>query len=115
MNVNRLTILRNFMATEVPEDRYNQSLFWCDSRGCASGWATQCPDLQADGLSLIHDAPTYKGSNGSDAVRSFFDLTFVEYAHAFRFDSNIDPTNKHETIRHIDEVLTGQIKERENA
>jgi len=63
MNKERLLLLAEFLETKVPEDRFDYTTVvgsnWkyaldlsCGTVACALGWATQIPELAAEGLTL---------------------------------------------------------------
>ena len=122
MNERRLTILREFLRDEVPVDMYDQHSY---SHGnvdegilhsaCALGWATQCPALQSEGLENYYKDgidiwPSYMGNTSAcGSAREFFSINMNQFMHIFGVSANIDSTNKFEAIRHIDEVLSGEI------
>jgi hypothetical protein len=121
MDERRLTILRNFLRDEVPADKYWQRGYgFFDEikshvvKACALGWATQCPSLQNEGL--IGDCrgnmiwPEYQGDSSPCRVaQKFFCIDRSQFDHIFGTFANKDAEDKFETIRHIDEVLSGEI------
>lgn len=119
MNERRLTILREFLQNEVPADRYLQKGYgyFEDNvlvSACALGWATQCTTFQSEGLidgKFDHLVwPVYQDIRSPyQAAKAFFDITSTQCDHIFSVHANYESTNKFETIRHIDEVLSGEI------
>ena len=98
-----LNILANWMESHVPDDRFNYAIIigsnwqghldWsCGTSGCAIGWGSTCPALQAQGLVPMeeHRSNEFVGSAGADLwknAKRIFRLTSREMQYLFQPES----------------------------
>ncbi|MEN7527876.1 hypothetical protein [Cupriavidus sp. DL-D2] len=82
-DIARLKTLRAFLATR-PEAETNLARWHCGTQFCTLGWATQLPEFQQAGLSLVEETDGYEhyypphfghSDLGFSAGATFFGLT----------------------------------------
>lgn len=102
MNIERLTLLRQFLLANVKDEQLQMKNWVCGTERCAIGWATECPELKSQGLTL-KGLPKLDGSEsnniepyyitwyGFPAIEEFFDLTGKQAQWLFNHDAYQNP------------------------
>lgn len=89
-NIARLKTLRAFLATR-PDARTQLDRWHCGTQFCALGWATQIPEFQQAGLTLVEDSESSAydypqfGQNGVGlwAGATFFSISLHQSSYLF--------------------------------
>jgi hypothetical protein len=74
MHTERLKHLINILR-EVSPEHFDLWSWDCGSAACAVGWACRDPQMQAEGLRMFNNIPSYRFFSAWPAVEEFFDLT----------------------------------------
>jgi len=108
MNKQRLLLLADFLATKVPEDRWDYETIvgddWkgeqdlsCGTTACALGWAATIPELRAAGMKLVIDQQFNDGEIWVDGeavfkiARKVFDINELDVYYLFSPESGHNP------------------------
>ena len=113
MNKERLLDLADFLATQVPADKFDLSTWWHGACGCAIGWAMQYPAFNDAGLrkkptdrsiGAIYPGliPECAGYENWQAVQAFFEIS-EDHAY-YLFEDAFYPDTKQSEQR--DAVIT---------
>lgn len=100
MNVERLTILAEFLDT-LPDDKHFNMLLWaidyadgqpiCGTEACAAGWAATIPSFREAGYQLSKNGePFYLNRHNIPALQLFFDLSYEQTESIFIKNSYLD-------------------------
>lgn len=110
MRVDRLAVLRDYLATSVADKQFNLGQWICGTVACAFGHACSIPEFQAEGLHVRaafsgvnerYQFPAYQETTCFKAAMLFFNLTFEQARSLFSPTSYAKDAGRADVIKNM--------------